>query len=298
MIRLENTSGGAVAAAIHEERHRIGAPTSGMVLTLLIMADEETQADATDGALTAARQHPMRILTLIGRPDSRQTQLDAEIRVGGDDGPGEVALLRLRNELANYPNSVAVPLLLPDTPVVAYWPGESPEVPSDSLIGRHAQRRITDASFDEDPYQALRVRQRGYQPGDTDLSWARCTQWRSVIAAIFDAPMARVNHVRVTGEHNNPSVILMGAWLGQMFETSFEIIWDDTIAISGVELDMDDGVLRITRMNDKEANIQRPGYPDQRVSLPRRPTSALLAEELRRLDPDDMYGQVIAGLSL
>jgi glucose-6-phosphate dehydrogenase assembly protein OpcA len=298
MIRLEKTSGGAVASAIQEERHRLGAPTSGMVLTLLIMADEETQADATDGALTAARQHPMRILTLIGRPDSRTTQLDAEIRVGGDDGPGEVALLRLRNELANYPNSVAVPLLLPDTPVVAYWPGESPEVPSDSLIGRHAQRRITDASFDEDPYQALRVRQQGYHPGDTDLAWARCTQWRSVIAAIFDAPMSRVHHIRVAGERNNPSVILMGAWLGQMFATTFEIIWDDTIAISGVELDMDDGLLRVTRIDDKEANIQRPGYPDQRVSLPRRPTSALLAEELRRLDPDDMYGQVIAGLLL
>ena len=298
MIRLENTSGGAVAAAIHQERHRLGAPTSGMVLTLLIMADEETQADATDGAVTAARQHPMRILTLIGRPDSRQTQLDAEIRVGGDDGPGEVALLRLRNELANYPNSVAVPLLLPDTPVVAYWPGESPDVPSDSLIGRHAQRRITDASFIEDPYLALRVRQAGYHPGDTDLAWARCTQWRSVVAAIFDAPMAPVRHIKVSGERNNPSVILMGAWLGQMFETSFEIIWDDTIAISSVELDMEDGLLRISRIDDKTANIQRPGFPDQLVSLPRRPTSALLAEELRRLDPDDMYGKVIEGLSL
>ncbi len=298
MIRLENTSGGAVAAAIHQERHRLGAPTSGMVLTLLIMADEETQADATDGAVTAARQHPMRILTLIGRPDSRNTQLDAEIRVGGDDGPGEVALLRLRNELANYPNSVAVPLLLPDTPVVAYWPGESPDVPSDSLIGRHAQRRITDASFVEDPYQALRARQAGYQPGDTDLAWARCTQWRSVVAAIFDAPMAQVRHIRVSGERNNPSVILMGAWLSQMFETSFEIHWDDTIAISSVELDMEDGLLRIARIDDKTANIQRPGFPDQLVSLPRRPTSALLAEELRRLDPDDMYGKVIAGLSL
>ena len=298
MIRLENTSGGAVAAAIHQERHRLGAPTSGMVLTLLIMADEETQADATDGAVTAARQHPMRILTLIGRPDSRQTQLDAEIRVGGDDGPGEVALLRLRNELANYPNSAAVPLLLPDTPVVAYWPGESPDVPSDSLIGRHAQRRITDASYSQDPYHALRIRQSGYKPGDTDLAWARCTQWRSVIAAIFDAPMTSVRHIKVCGERDNASVILMGAWLSQMFETSFEVIWDDSIAISSVELDMEDGLLRIARIDDKTANIQRPGFPDQLVSLPRRPTSALLAEELRRLDPDDMYGKVIEGLSL
>jgi glucose-6-phosphate dehydrogenase assembly protein OpcA len=298
MIRLEETSGGAVAAAINAERRRIGSPATGMVLTLLILADEDTQADATDAAVATARQHPMRIITLIPRPDARNTQLDAEIRVGGDDGPGEVAILRLRGELSNYPNSVAVPLLLPDTPVVAYWPGESPAVPFESLIGRHAQRRITDASSFSDPYEALRIRKAGYVPGDTDLSWARCTQWRSVIAAIFDGPMSTVHHIRVTGERNNPSVILMGAWLSQSLGASVEIVWDDTIAISGVELDMDDGVLSVTRVDQKTANIRRPGLSDQHVSLPRRSTSALIAEELRRLDPDDMYGLVISKLDL
>jgi hypothetical protein len=29
--------------------------------------------------------------------------------VGGDDGPGEVAVLRLRGELAGHANSVAIP---------------------------------------------------------------------------------------------------------------------------------------------------------------------------------------------
>ena len=110
--------------------------------------------------------------------------------------------------------------------------------------------------------------------------------------------MTSVRHIKVCGERDNASVILMGAWLSQMFETSFEVIWDDSIAISSVELDMEDGLLRIARIDDKTANIQRPGFPDQLVSLPRRPTSALLAEELRRLDPDDMYGKVIEGLSL
>ena len=298
MIRLENTSGSAVASAIHQERHRLGAPTSGMVLTLLIMADEETQADATEAAVTAARQHPMRILTLIGRPDAKQTQLDAEIRVGGDDGPGEVVTLRLRHELADYPNSVAVPLLLPDTPVVAYWPGKSPEIPSDSLIGRHAQRRITDASSYRDPYEALRILKAGYQPGDTDLAWARCTQWRTVIAAIFDAPMGKVSQIRVSGERDNPSIILMGAWLSQILQAPVETLWNDSVAITDIELELEDGALTIHRHDDKSVMVSRPGFPDQQVSMPRRPTSALLAEELRRLDPDDMYGQVISGLSL
>ena len=84
MIRLEDTSGGAVAAAIASERHRMGSSATGMVLTLLILADEESQADATAAAVGAARQHPMRIVTLVPRP-GKDTRLDAEISVGGDD---------------------------------------------------------------------------------------------------------------------------------------------------------------------------------------------------------------------
>ena len=67
---------------------------------------------------------------------------------------------------------------------------------------------------------------------------------------------------------------------------------------SGVELDMDDGVLSVIRVDQKTAIIKRPGLPDQQVSLPRRSTSALIAEELRRLDPDDMYGLVISKLDV
>ncbi|MFA7323658.1 MAG: glucose-6-phosphate dehydrogenase assembly protein OpcA [Candidatus Nanopelagicales bacterium] len=298
MIRLEKTSGGAVAAAINAERHRLGSPTTGMVLTLLIMADEETQSDATAAAASVARQHPMRIITLIGRPEGRAAQLDAEISVGGDEGPGEVAILRLRGELAEHGNSVAVPLLLPDTPVVAYWPGSAPDVPADSPIGRHSQRRITDAAAADDPIEALRTRKRGYRPGDTDLAWARCTQWRSVLAAAFDAPLGEVHHIRVEGERDNPSVILLGAWLSQCFQASVETVWNENLGISSVTLDLDDGQMSITRQDEKTACIARPGRADAQITLPRRSTPALMAEELRRLDPDDMYGSVITNLEI
>ena len=70
MIRLEDTSGGAVSAAIASERHRMGSPTTGMVLTLLVISDEEFQSDATSAGVSAARQHPMRIVTLIPRPEA------------------------------------------------------------------------------------------------------------------------------------------------------------------------------------------------------------------------------------
>ena len=82
MIRLEDTSGSAVSAAIAAERHRMGSPATGMVLTLLILADEEHQADATAAAVSAALQHPMRIVTLVPRPEHETARLDAERLLG------------------------------------------------------------------------------------------------------------------------------------------------------------------------------------------------------------------------
>ena len=298
MIRFEDTSGGAVSAAIAAERHRMGSPTTGMVLTLLIMADEDTQSDATSAAVTAARQHPMRIVTLIPRPEGKTTRLDAEIMVGGDAGPGEVAVLRLRGQLAEHANSVAVPLLLPDTPIVAYWPGVAPRVPSDDLIGRHAQRRITDSAAAADPISEIQARRSGYIPGDTDLAWARITPWRSVLASIFDQEVAAVSAIVVSGEPSNPSIPLLAAWLGTALATPVEIRLDEGPGLTSVALTTPSGAIAIHRPDGGVATLSRPGVPDSTVALPRRDLAALLSEELRRLDPDDCYAHTLAALGM
>jgi glucose-6-phosphate dehydrogenase assembly protein OpcA len=45
------------------------------------------------------------------------------------------------------------------------------------------------------------------------------------------------------------------------------------------------------------ATLSQPGSPTHQVSLPRRSLRDCLAEELRRLDPDDLFGEVLtAGL--
>ena len=41
------------------------------------------------------------------------------------------------------------------------------------------------------------------------------------------------------------------------------------------------------------ATLQQPNQPVHDISLPRRSLRDCLAEELRRLDPDDLYGDVI-----
>ena len=296
MIRLEDTSGGDIARAIGEERHRMGSPATGMVLTMLILSDEEFASDATEAAVLSARQHPMRILTMIPRPGRGPDQIDAQVMVGGDDGPGEVAIVRLRGDRAGHANSVAIPLLLPDTPVVSWWPSDPPSVPSEDPIGRHSQRRITDLATAPDTRAALRERIAGYVPGDTDLAWTRLTAWRSALASLLDDEASDVTSAAVEAEADNPSAILLCAWLRWALGVEVSLSGVIGPGITKVSLTTPQGVVALTRPDGAVATLTRPGVPDSTIALPRRGLPDLLSEELRRLDPDEVYGDVLRSI--
>lgn len=296
MIRLEGTSGSAVAAAIAAERRRQGSTPGGMVLTLLILCDEEHASDATTAAVQAARQHPMRILTLIRRPGGPLARLDAEISVGAESGPGEVVELRLRGDLAEHANSVAIPLLLPDTPVVAFWPGVCPDIPEADPIGRHAQRRITDAAGCPNPLVALQERVLGYRSGDTDLAWGRLTPWRSVLASAMDQAHPPILSAIVEAEVGNASAVLMRQWLADCLAVPVDLRDVDGSGVMRVALETAQGDISVVRSDPGSAILSRPGVPDAAVALVRRDFAALLSEELRRLDPDEVYGRTLRNL--
>ncbi len=294
MIRLEDTSGGAVAAAIAAERHRLGSPATGMVLTMLILASEEFQSDATAAAVSAAREHPMRIVTLIPRPGRMEPSLDADIAVGGDDGPGELAVLRLRGDLANHGNSVAIPLLLSDTPVVAFWPTSPPDSPASDPIGKHAQLRITDSATSADPETQLRSRFEGYTPGDVDLSWTRLTPWRSALAAAFDNVVPEVDSIDIAAGENDPSALLLGSWLQLRLRCESRISHTPDSELSSVNLITSLGNISLTRIDAHQAVLGKPGVPDATIGLPTPELAVLLSEELKHLNPDETYGAVLA----
>src|SRR5690349_18016062 len=162
-----------------------------MVLTLVIVTDETSQYDAVRAANEAAREHPCRVLVVITRRPTAASRLDAEIRVG-ETSPGETVLLRMYGPLGQHADSVVAPLLLPDTPVVTWWPGLPPLSPAEDPMGALAQRRITDAAAADAPRDTLTKLAAGYHPGDTDLSWTRATPWRSLLAATMDQPSGPV----------------------------------------------------------------------------------------------------------
>ena len=297
MIRLDNTTGGDVAAAIAEERHRMGSPATGMVLTLLIVADEETQADATAAAAFASQEHPMRILVLVPRPKTHlKTRLDAEISVGGDEGPGEIAVLRLRGELAHHAGSVAIPLLLSDTPVVAWWPGKAPDVVHNDTIGAHAQYRITDASRSARQLVAINKRVEGYSPGDTDLSWSLITGWRSQLAAALDQPHDKILGAEVSLPKSHAAGHLLAAWLGTRLDVPAAVVDSKGPGITKVRLVTAGEDITLTRRDGSNATLDRPGFPSATVVLPQRSRADLMTEELRRLDPDEIYGETLKAL--
>lgn len=296
MITLKNTTANAVAAAISDERQAMGSPTVGMVLTLLVLTDELHQADALAAASQAAREHPMRIIALIQRPGRTEAHLDAQIQVGGDDGPGELIACRLHGELSKHAGSVAIPLLLPDTPVVAWWPGDAPEIPADDPIGRHAQRRITDTASSALFREELGKRLVGYHPGDTDLAWTRITGWRAVLATALDQPVGKVQSAHVHVQGRNPSGLLLAGWLQQRLRVPTHIVHTKGPGITKVVLETKDGQVSLARPDGRVAQLSVPGTAQSTVALARRSLAELLAEELRRLDPDEIYAQALRGV--
>ncbi len=294
-IDLTDTTTGAIDRALTEARRRLGGMTMGMVLTLILMTDEEGQYDAIRAANQAAREHPMRVLAVITRKPKADSRLDAEIRVG-ESSPGETVVLRMYGPLGQHADSVVAPLLVPDVPVVTWWPENAPAVPAAHPLGALAQRRVTDSAAAEDPEQVLAALARAYRPGDTDFGWTRATPWRSLLAATLDQEHPTLETGEVQAEQDNPTADLITAWLGLRLEIPVRRTVSAGPGITGVAFATSAGDIRVSRTDGRTATLSWPGRPDRMVALHRRETAELLAEELRRLDPDDVYAETLARL--
>jgi glucose-6-phosphate dehydrogenase assembly protein OpcA len=262
------------------------------VLTLIIMTDEAAQYDAVRAANQAGREHPSRILAVITRKPKAESRLDAEIRVG-ETGPGETILLRMYGPLGQHADSVVAPLLAPDVPVVTWWPDEAPVSPHADPLGTVAQRRVTDAAAAEAPRELLLTLAKTYQPGDTDLSWTRATPWRSLVAATLDQPYPPLLSGEVLAEPGNPTADLVAAWLALRLGIEVERGESDGPGITEVSFETTQGKVALSRPDGRNATLSWPGRPERRVALHRRDAAELIAEELRRLEPDEVYAETL-----
>jgi glucose-6-phosphate dehydrogenase assembly protein OpcA len=295
-VELIDTSASTVRNELMRMCQQMGGLTTGVVLNLVIMTDETDQYDAMRAATQAGREHPCQVLGIIAKDGRRPRRLDAELTVG-ENMPGKMALLRIHGELNEHVDSVVTPLLVPDTPVVVWWPGKAPEAPAADALGKLGQRRITDAVAVAAPRRRLLQLASVYRPGDTDLAWARTTTWRSLLAATLDRPYADILDATVGAEADNPSADLMVAWLSSRLGVPVQRDITDGPGVTEVSFMTANGKIVISRADGRNATLSRPGEPDRYVALHRREIAELLAEELRRLDPDDVYGETLAELA-
>ncbi|WP_137845977.1 glucose-6-phosphate dehydrogenase assembly protein OpcA [Microbacterium sp. 2FI] len=300
IVDLPDTTVSKISRALVNVREEGGAVALGRVLTLIILTREGAMEEVIEAANDASREHPMRVIVLlIGNDQDAESRLDAQIRVGGDAGASEVITLRIAGEAGNSNlESLVTGLLLPDAPVVVWWPNRTPDNPSKTSIGKIAQRRITDAATKTDPAAWVADLGSKYAPGDTDLAWTRLTRWREQLAAILDQPpYEAVTGVRVRGAADSPSTALLAAWLRLTLDVPVDWAYLDSAewphGIKSVTLVRPSGEVVLERPNSDVAILTQPGQPIHDLAFPRRTLRECLAEELRRLDPDVLYGRVI-----
>ncbi|KAA0116198.1 glucose-6-phosphate dehydrogenase assembly protein OpcA [Mycolicibacterium sp. P9-22] len=296
IIDLPDTNTGAINKKIVALREEGGAITLGRVLTLVIAPDSEAVLeDSIEAANAASREHPCRVIVVIpGDRLSLEARLDAQLRVGSDAGANEVVVLRLSGPLANHASSVVTPFLLPDTPVVTWWPDLAPEVPAQDPLGRLAIRRITDATNGENPLACIKSRLAGYTAGDTDLAWSRITYWRALLTAAVDqAPHEPITAVVVSGLKEEPALDILAGWLVGRLECPVTRV----VGELKIELTRPSETITLSRPQEGvTATLTRTGKPDAQIPLARRETRDCLAEDMRRLDADEIYLEALRGI--
>jgi len=307
IVDLPDTTVSAISKTLVALRQEGGVVALGRVLTLIIITDPEHEEAAIEAANAASREHPMRVLVLRQEPhaDEADPHLDAEIRLGGDAGASEVIVLRAYGAAASDHDSLVTGLLLPDAPVVAWWSRTTSADVADTPVGRIATRRITDYRTAGGAKRALRSLARHSASGDTDLAWTRITLWRSQLAAVLDQPpYETVERVEVEGASDSRAVVLLAAWLALALDCPVDLRLghakaDGGYGVDAVRLVRASGTIELVRTSPATARLIQPGQPTHDIAMPQRTDPECLAEELRRLDPDEVYERVLTeGLPL
>ena len=312
IIDLPNTKTNQISKRLRALREERGEVATGRVLTFIVVVnDSEDLDEVIRSTHEASREHPARVIVLVSHRDEADTRLDAEIRIAGDAGASEIIVMHLYGTLSAHRASVVTPLLLPDTPVVVWWPSDAPRNPSADPIGALATRRITDSFSDADT-DALYRRRMTYTPGDSDLVWSRITLWRGLLASTLDQPPhEHIHAAEVYGPAEDPSLDIAAGWLADRLDVPVTryVSGSDKIPADAEGLPVmpvERAVLK-RAVGDIEVKVVNAATVSVTVSvdgqdktslvtLTRRAVGDCLAEELRHLDPDHAFGHALRGL--
>lgn len=300
MTILTKTTSAHTARELERLRGEGGSSALGKVLNLIaVVKDDDGVRKVSESALDVAQAHPLRIIVVL--PDAQSNdnsgapRLDAEIMRGEDVGVAEVVILRPFNGAGENQVSLVLPLLLPDAPVFTWWVQEAPSNPSKTGLGAASARRITNANATRNPVASLTALAQNRKPGDTDLTWAGITIWRSQLAALLnESPHEEVTAAEVYGNTNRGGANLLAGWLALRLNVPVHLEHCDSAGIDSVVMRRESGPLSISRPRDGDvAILARPGRSDLQVAMPMRTLQAQLIEELRTVNDDLEFADVI-----
>ncbi|MDD4352725.1 MAG: glucose-6-phosphate dehydrogenase assembly protein OpcA [Candidatus Gracilibacteria bacterium] len=178
--------------------------------------------------------NPCRVILVTSEPDIDPPELSAEVAIICQESEtcqrcvycDRIQLVAHGIMADNLP-SLAAALLVPDLPVVVWWPKPPFDRKDFLLFAKHAERMIVDSSgYTEDDLRALarfveQSRRMGVAVGD--LNWGRLTPYRQLFAQFFDSMecrdhLAMIGEVRVEG-HAATGRLLAG-WLKAQMDKS------------------------------------------------------------------------------
>ncbi len=133
-----------------------------------------------------------------------------------------------------------------------------------------------------------------FAPGDTDLAWTRLTPWRAALASAFDGARAQATSAAIYAGDADPSAQLLAGWLASRLGLDVTIEGTDDEPIRSVEIAFSDGKTTKATIEGNNLVLRREGQQDSFAPFGERSLGELLAEELRRLDHDQVYAAALA----
>jgi glucose-6-phosphate dehydrogenase assembly protein OpcA len=310
-----------------EAAEHAAAEARASVCNLVTVVGNEAELRVVSSVLDRLSvTNPSRTLILLAQQTREADKLEAEVSAqerteSGHRVSTERVILHAHGEPAKHLASLATPLLIPDLPVILWWPGRPQfDNPLFDDLCELADSLVvdTDEGFgDSDLTRLLEVaRRQKARASIGDLNWARLMAWRHCAAQFFDMPgmlprLARIHGVSIFygSDGSTAQARLLGGWIRSRMatvgiEVPLEFRADDShdhgvcrllIYSSG-----DDGPARfsITRLRGGRLSAQiRLGdqeLAERTVRLELRAPEELLGFELTLPGHDVLFEQALA----
>lgn len=220
------------------------APSASMTMRAVVAnlvavgsSDRETSA-AMEVIGNIIGRNPCRVILITSEPDIDPPELSAEVAIICQDSetcPRCVCCDRIRLSargiMADNLPSLADSLLMPDLPVVLWWPKPPFDRKDFGLFAKQADRVIVDSvDYSDDDLHALaRFVEQSRRMGVavSDLNWARLTLYRQLFARFFDSMecrdhLAMIGEVRIEGSASTGR--FLAGWLKAQMDKSGHLL--------------------------------------------------------------------------